>query len=597
MAGPDPDRDGVVDDPCPLFWAPRDAVVPGCPGPDTDGDGVPDVADACPDALETLDGVTDLDGCPDLDVDNDGLIGSDDACPQQAHPTGCPPPDNDGDGLPYATDYCPSVPGPAELHGCPLRDQDDDGILDPDDACVGIAEDLDGTQDADGCPENEGESFSPAPAMALQWMPRAFPFAHRRLQCPDSIEWTSGAGDCPTDDADADGVPDASDPCPLYPAPTGCPTPDADRDGIVDSVDLCPSESENRNGVLDDDGCPEWDRDGDGIVDTIDNCPNTYGHIDGCESRDSDRDGVYDHFDRCPATPGHPANEGCPVQDRDGDGYLDPHDRCPQTPEDPDDIANDGCPETDADHDGVLDEEDHCPERPGPPSSDGCDEGSNHGDGGNVHHIDVPAMRMFTAPRRVWWPKPSDAFIIEPDAIRRRTDKVDDLVHDLGITLDAAGYDARWWTIPGGVAAVTTPERFYVDTGAPYAGRDRFIALENYIDPTLLDKALDIPSLVSGPWRRHYRIFVIMVTDTPPRSTLDNTTAKEAAALFYNAGETPPRTRQRITPEHRIHVWTYVFTRYPTGALDILRPHAHAKPPGVRTQLRAARLYERMATR
>lgn len=39
----------------------------GAPG-DSDGDGVPDLADSCPSLSEDLDGADDLDGCPDTDV-------------------------------------------------------------------------------------------------------------------------------------------------------------------------------------------------------------------------------------------------------------------------------------------------------------------------------------------------------------------------------------------------------------------------------------------------------------------------------------------------------------------------------------------------
>lgn len=48
---------------------------------DTDGDGIPDVRDACPDKPEDRDGFDDSDGCPDLDNDGDGIPDTDDACP------------------------------------------------------------------------------------------------------------------------------------------------------------------------------------------------------------------------------------------------------------------------------------------------------------------------------------------------------------------------------------------------------------------------------------------------------------------------------------------------------------------------------------
>ncbi|HSQ41323.1 MAG TPA: right-handed parallel beta-helix repeat-containing protein, partial [Fibrobacteraceae bacterium] len=48
---------------------------------DSDGDGIPDVDDACPDAAEDFDNFEDDDGCPDLDNDNDGVSDAEDQCP------------------------------------------------------------------------------------------------------------------------------------------------------------------------------------------------------------------------------------------------------------------------------------------------------------------------------------------------------------------------------------------------------------------------------------------------------------------------------------------------------------------------------------
>ena len=45
----------------------------GCP--DSDGDGIPDNKDSCPDEA----GIPELNGCPD--ADGDGIADKDDACP------------------------------------------------------------------------------------------------------------------------------------------------------------------------------------------------------------------------------------------------------------------------------------------------------------------------------------------------------------------------------------------------------------------------------------------------------------------------------------------------------------------------------------
>lgn len=53
-------------------------------GPDRDGDGVPDAADACPDRAEDIDGFEDADGCPDIDNDLDRVLDIADKCPNVA---------------------------------------------------------------------------------------------------------------------------------------------------------------------------------------------------------------------------------------------------------------------------------------------------------------------------------------------------------------------------------------------------------------------------------------------------------------------------------------------------------------------------------
>ncbi|MEM8608573.1 MAG: OmpA family protein [Myxococcota bacterium] len=91
---------------------------------DTDGDGIPDVDDACPLEPEDFDGFQDEDGCPDLDNDSDGILDVDDACPNEPGPPenkGCPDLDRDGDTLVDRLDNCPDEPGPVENQGCPTE--------------------------------------------------------------------------------------------------------------------------------------------------------------------------------------------------------------------------------------------------------------------------------------------------------------------------------------------------------------------------------------------------------------------------------------------------------------------------------------------
>jgi hypothetical protein len=59
---------------------------------------------------------------PPPDTDGDGVLDADDSCPNDSGPasnSGCPlPPDTDGDGVPDWQDDCPNDSGPASNNGC-----------------------------------------------------------------------------------------------------------------------------------------------------------------------------------------------------------------------------------------------------------------------------------------------------------------------------------------------------------------------------------------------------------------------------------------------------------------------------------------------
>ncbi len=142
FGGKDTDGDGIYDkdDACPDVAGLKQ--FKGCP--DTDGDGIVDASDSCPETA----GLAEFQGCPDTDAD--GIADKDDACPDVAGPkalNGCP--DADGDGVADKSDKCPQVKGPKENGGCPWPDTDGDGVLDKDDKCV----DVKGTVANNGCPE------------------------------------------------------------------------------------------------------------------------------------------------------------------------------------------------------------------------------------------------------------------------------------------------------------------------------------------------------------------------------------------------------------------------------------------------------------
>lgn len=142
FGGKDTDGDGIYDkdDECPEV--PGLAEFNGCP--DSDGDGIEDRNDECPNEA----GLAEFNGCPD--TDGDGVADPKDECPTVAglpEMNGCP--DADGDGVKDSDDECPNEAGPAENNGCPWQDKDNDGVLDKDDECPEVA----GTAANNGCPE------------------------------------------------------------------------------------------------------------------------------------------------------------------------------------------------------------------------------------------------------------------------------------------------------------------------------------------------------------------------------------------------------------------------------------------------------------
>ncbi|TXI68820.1 MAG: OmpA family protein, partial [Flavobacterium sp.] len=148
FGGKDTDGDGIYDkdDACPEV-----AGLPefkGCP--DTDKDGIQDSEDACPEEV----GTKELNGCPDND--GDGIINSEDACPDDKGTkmmNGCP--DADGDGVADKDDKCPTVAGAKDNAGCPWPDTDGDGVADKDDKCPTVK----GTVANNGCPEVSDEAM------------------------------------------------------------------------------------------------------------------------------------------------------------------------------------------------------------------------------------------------------------------------------------------------------------------------------------------------------------------------------------------------------------------------------------------------------
>jgi outer membrane protein OmpA-like peptidoglycan-associated protein len=160
----DSDGDGVPDskDKCPDTPIGVKVDEFGCPT-DSDKDGVPDYLDKCPSTPKNV--KIDKDGCP-LDSDGDGVPDYLDICLDTPHGVkvddlGCPF-DMDADGVPDYLDKCPGTPHGVEVDesGCP-KDSDHDGVPDYLDKCPYTPA---GTQvDSSGCPIVKVEPKPPEP--------------------------------------------------------------------------------------------------------------------------------------------------------------------------------------------------------------------------------------------------------------------------------------------------------------------------------------------------------------------------------------------------------------------------------------------------
>ncbi len=391
---------------------------------DTDGDGIPDNQDACPNGVTSVEAKREW--------NNGGLRRGSIIHPtgsypsgervdaEQRLPIGCEGIDPDNDGTPSITwrlgintqihhDQCPfeygyftgganavcggklggettiqtgsfkygtfMIRNDCVLSGCPLPDADGDGVRNEFDECW-----LTSGQMPNGCPfpdsdddgvldnldicDNTPEGLS----VGIQGCPDG-----SELQCTisEQVACLFGACECET-------------------------LPDFDGDGIYDINDSCVEEPETFNGYQDADGCPDvvplhlLDTDGDGIFDDVDQCinePENFNRFedkDGCPDIlppsyiDTDGDGIFDDVDQCINEPetfnDHLDFDGCPdvvplnMRDTDGDGIFDDVDQCINERENINNYQdNDGCPDTiplnliDKDGDGVFDDIDQCP--------------------------------------------------------------------------------------------------------------------------------------------------------------------------------------------------------------------------------------------
>ena len=357
---------------------------------DSDGDGIPNTSDDCPQAYG--DSTIDLTGCPDND--GDGYSNSGDAFPND--PSQFSDYDNDGcgdnpegvnpDQFPYDTTQC--TDSDSDGYGDNINGNNPDFF--PSDSSQWNDTDGDGFGDnplgnnPDGCPSEYGNSTFPG------------------LGCLDS----DGDGHANTFDAfpfdanethdtDSDGVGDNADAFPL----NGMEQFDIDGDGIGDNSDAFPEDANESvdsdgDGVGDnsdafpDDASESMDSDGDGIGDNADEYPLVDNFLD------SDEDGILDLEDAFP-------EDSTQNNDSDGDGYGDN-----QSGNDPDMFPNLPTQWADSDGDGYGDnwgnaswnetrlfvwpgqfiegaeQSDHCPDTTGNSTADGffgCSDGDGDG--------------------------------------------------------------------------------------------------------------------------------------------------------------------------------------------------------------------------
>jgi hypothetical protein len=314
---------------------------------DSDGDGIQNADDNCPNTANPDQADEDNDGIGDVcdedtpgqgDPDNDGIITAEDNCPTVANPG---QEDGDNDEVGDACDNCPATANTNQA------DADNDGVGDSCDNCV----DEENSEQTDADNDGFGDACDNCPSTSN----------------PNQTD-TDGddIGDACEGDRDSDGRPDANDNCPTLNNPDQA---DTDGDGVGNACDNCAAVA----------NATQADADGDGLGDVCDNCPNVFNpsQVDA-----GDGDGVGDACDNCRFTDNpdqadagnNGVGDAC-EGDTDDDDIVDDADNCPDEPNsnqadsDTDGVGNvcDNCPntsnanQTDSDGDGVGNACDNCP--------------------------------------------------------------------------------------------------------------------------------------------------------------------------------------------------------------------------------------------
>ncbi len=284
-----------------------------------------------------------------------------------------PPPDADGDGVPDSEDKCAEFDDsedrdddglPDDCDDCPddkTNDSDDDGVCDGADKCPGE----DDKQDADGdkvpdacdnCPDdpNKVEPGDCGCGVVEGSCQECF----NDSDCNDGIACTSNNCNTTTNE------------CFYIALDSSC-----DNNLWCDGVETCDAIFGCQSGTAVD--CTDTD---DCTIDTCVEATDSCSNVDN--PADSDADGTIDCFDGCPNDPDKIVEGvcGCGISDNDGDsdGVADCNDNCPgisnplQVDADLDDFGDvcDNCPDdlntdqADADSDNVGDVCDGCASDP-----------------------------------------------------------------------------------------------------------------------------------------------------------------------------------------------------------------------------------------
>jgi len=160
-------------------------------------------------------------------------------------------------------------------------DKDRDGIPDEIDKCPEIAEDIDGFEDHDGCPDPDNDKDG----LCDSWVTD-----EQKNTTHKEICTVKEKDKCPNDAGIKENF--------------GCPVLDTDKDGVPDIIDKCPSQPEDKDDFEDADGCPDPDNDNDGFCEewVTDEMISTI-YKDICKDKIRDK---------CPTTAGVKEESGCP---------------------------------------------------------------------------------------------------------------------------------------------------------------------------------------------------------------------------------------------------------------------------------------------